>query len=292
MFHKSEKRKEGERGYVLILALMVLCFGTLIIIPTLNHVNTGLLSTRVSKEHLYKHYANDGAVEYSLWLLTYNVDGIVDSLNMTDPGYATTVTLNGIEVPISIEIALSGVGGEPGPLPPTESGIHLEAVLEVEPSWAPAGEYTDFQFTVHARNYGESRVGLKGLLLILAPNFEYIDGSYAGPEGEFTQTWVTDHWELLWDFTTPLPKVESESSYPIPFGIRGFLETGAHADFGTGYIYYSAWGEQVVLQAGNLLDNIAIGLYDITASGTMFRILASAGIYETGTGLNSYQIEY
>jgi len=273
------------------MVLMVLCLGTLLIIPMLNFVYTGLRAARVSKEPLVMQYTNDSAVEYSMWLLTYNVDDIVNSLNTTSPGYTTTVTLNGIEVPITIEIALSGEGGQPGPMPPSESGLHLEAILEVDPSWAPTGEYTDFQFTVHARNYGTANIHAKDLLQVLAPNFEYIEGSYDGPDADFTQTWVDDHWELLWDFSTPLPNVPSDGFITIPFAVRGFLPTGAHTDFGTGYIHYSAFGQEEVLETGSLLDAIAIGLYDITASGTKFRALANTGIYEFGTGLNSYQIE-
>jgi len=274
----------------MILVLLALLLGAVIIPSSFRYVNTALMTSRVSEGQLLKQYANDGAVEYSLWLLANNVDNIVSSLNTTNPGYFTTVTLNGIEVPISIEIALSGVGGEPGPMPPTESGIHLEALLEVEPSWAPSGEYTDFQFTIHARNYGQSAIKIKEVHQILPPNFDYIDETYAGPEAVFTQTWVADHWELAWDLDSPYPTVASESSYPIPFKVRGFLETGAHADFGTGYVYYSAFGEETILQAGNILDNIAIGLYDITVSGSSLRILTSAGIYDSGTGVNSYQI--
>ena len=289
--NKQSKRREGERGYVLLLVLAVLALGSLVIAPTLRYTDTGLRAASVSRNQLLRQYATDGAVEYSLWQIANNVDGIVDNLTLDNPSYTTSVTLNGIEVPITTEISHTGEGGEPGPLPPTQSGIYLEAVLEVDPAWAPVGQYTDFTFTVHARNYGTSVVKLKGVLQVLSPDFEYIPGSYAGPAAVFTETWVLDHWELEWDFESPLPKIESEGSYPIPFGIRGFLSTGSYSEFGTGYVFYSAFGEEEILQAGSLLDAIAVGLYDITAAGGSFSVLANAGIYDSGTGTNSYQID-
>ena len=65
-----------QRGQALILVLIALAVGSLLIIPTLNYLNTGLLRTRISERLLLQQYAADAAVEYSLWQLQYNVDGL------------------------------------------------------------------------------------------------------------------------------------------------------------------------------------------------------------------------
>ena len=291
MFQRREVCHTGERGYVMIIVLIALVVGSFSIPPTLKYVSTGMNAARVSEDQLLNEYAAEGGVEYGLWQLAYNVGGIVDSLTVENPVAAATVTVNGIDVPTTIEISLSGEGGEPGPLPPTESGLNAEAVLQVDTGWAPAGQWTDFGYVVHARNYGTSQITLKGLLQILPPDFEYIDGSYTGPDAVLTKTFVTDHWELDWDFTSPLPKVDSETSSPIPFSVRGFLPTGSFSDFGTGFLYYSAFGSEEVLQAGSLFDQIAIGLYDITTQAGNQTAKANAGIFESGAALNSYTLE-
>ena len=291
MRNTAREPRKSQQGFSLLMVLIVLATGSVAIPATLNYVSTSAKAAQISETQLHKQYAADAAVQYSLWMLTYNVDGVVDTLNVENPSYATTVTVNGIDVPTTISISLSGEGGEPGPLPPTESGLNVEAVLEVDPGWAPAGTYSDFDYIVHVRNYGTSGVKLKALLQVLPPDFEYIDGSYTGPPGTFTNTWVTDHWELNWDFDTPLPKVQPETSYPIPFAVRGFLPTGVYNDFGTGYIYYSGFSEQEVLVAGSLIGNYAIGLYDITATGGGQTVRANAGFYESGVEVNSYEVE-
>ena len=291
MRNTARESRKSQRGFSLLMVLIVLATGSLTIPATLNYMVTGAKAAKLSEAQLHKQYAADAGVQYMLWQLNYNVDGIVDSLDPLNPSYTTTITINGMEVSTTLEISVSGEGGEPGPMPTTESGIHVEALLEVDPGWAPVGEYTDFNYIIHARNYGTSNVSLKGVAQILPPNFEYIEGSYGGPDAVFTKTWVTDHWELDWDFESPLPKVNSEESYPVPFVLRGFLSTGAYSYLGTGFVYYSAFGEEQTLTIQGLLNNISVGLYDITTTVGGETIKANAGIYESGVGVNSYEIE-
>ena len=97
--------------------------------------------------------------------------------------------------------------------------------------------------------------------------------------------------ELSWEFNTPKPKINSGQSYSIPFGIRGFLETGAYTDFGQGFVAYSAFKEEELLSIGTLGLATAVGLYDVTASSGSYEIQANAGIYQDGAELNSYQVD-
>ena len=277
---------------VVVLVLIVMAFGAMTIPSFMSYTATGQKAASVTVVDVKRQYAADAAVELSLWRLNYNVDGVLDNLSLENPTYTYSTTINGIEVSYTVSVCESGEAGEPGAMPPTEAGLHLEAILEVDPGWAPTGEPVDFNYIVHARNYGEAALHLKGIHQNLPPNFEYIPGSYGGPPNPaFTEEWVTDHWELRWVFGSPKPNIASEDCYTIPFGVRGFLETGAYTDFGQGFVYYSAFGEETLLSIGTLGLATAVGLYDITASAGSYEIEANAGIYEDGAGLNSYQVE-
>ena len=84
----ANRKLEGmkrQRGAALILVLIALALGSLLITPTLRYVYTGLLETRISEELLLQQYAADAAVEYSLWQLNYNVDGLTDQLDPDNP---------------------------------------------------------------------------------------------------------------------------------------------------------------------------------------------------------------
>lgn len=291
------ERMKRERGSALILVLIALSFGALTIVPALNYTNTGRNAARISQEHLLRQYANDGAVEYSLWKLAYNVDGIVDTLGLANPSHSTSVTLNGITVPTNIDIALfNGVEsqGDPElpPFPPIESGVHIEGLLNVTPKWVPCGQEHELTYDIHIRNYGTSSVGLGDVSQILPPVPTYVAGSFVGPAADLTEAWVTDHWELLWDFTPPRPRIDSGGTLLITFRITVFVGEGTVNDFGTGVIHYQAKGtEQIQLNYGGTEDPIAIGLYDITTRAGTFGILANAAICESAVKLISYQIE-
>ena len=291
MRNRARESRKSQQGFSLLMVLIVLATGSLAIPATLNYVVTGAKTAKILEVQLHRQYAGDAGVQYMLWMLEHNVDDVVGSLDPSNPSISTTITVNGEEVTTTLEISISGEGGAPGPMPTTESGIHVEALLEVDPGWAPVGEFTDFDYIIHARNYGTSSVSIKGVLQILPPDFEYIEGSYGGPDAVFTKTWVTDHWELDWDFEEPLPSVVAEGSFPVPFTLRGFLSTGAYAYLGTGYIFYSAFGEEETLTTQGLLNNISVGLYDITTTVGGETTKANAGIYAYGVGVNSYEIE-
>lgn len=277
---------------VIVLTLVVMAFGAITIPPFLHYTASAEKAAHVSIDDIKRQQAADAAVELGLWRLNYNVDGVLSNLSLANPTYTYTTTVNGIEVNYSVSVCDAGEGGEPGPMPPTQTGLHMEAILEVSPGWAPAGEPVDFTYTVHARNYGESAIHLKGIYQILPPDFEYIPGSYDGPPNPvFAEEWIDDHWELTWSFNTPRPKVDSEESYPISFGVRGYLTTGAYHDFGEGYTYYSAFGEEEELSVGTLGLASAVGLYDISASAGGHEIQSNAGLYQDGISSNSYQVD-
>ena len=109
MTNRRPEVANSQRGQALILVLIALALGSLLITPTLGYVNTGLLESSISEEALLEQYAADAAVEYGLWQLKYNVDGLTDQLDPENPS-SDTITVNGIEVPITTEITQSPLG--------------------------------------------------------------------------------------------------------------------------------------------------------------------------------------
>jgi hypothetical protein len=291
MTQKPYEGRARERGMSLVLVLVFLAFGSLAIPPTLNYVITGLKAAHISEEQLLRQYAADSAVEYSRWQLTSNIDGIRDTLTLSNPSYSSSVTVNGIVVPYTITVAQSAVGGAPGPIGPISSGILGEAILQVTPTWAPSGVPVDFTFTVHFRNIGTSAIHLKGLRQLLPPHFLYIQNSYVGPNAVFTKQLVVDRWELNWNFKSPLPVVASGETYIMSLGARSTPPVGAYDDFGQGWVYYSSFGVEQTLSIGTLGQVTGIGLYDITASAGSYRIQGNVGIYDSGVEVNSYQVK-
>ena len=184
----------NQRGQALILVLIALALGSLLITPTLNYVSTGLLETRLSKQQLFEQYAADAAVEYGLWQLKYNVDGLTDELNPENPSN-TSITVNGIEVPITTEITQSSLGDTwPFPIPSSQTGIHLTTVLVIGPPFFSEDEQIAyFPHVVYMFNSGSSTVHMKTVFQQLDPRLTYVPGSYNGPDADLTDTYVDDH---------------------------------------------------------------------------------------------------
>ena len=85
MVNKKLPGIERQRGQALILVLIALALGAWLIGPTLNYVSTGLIESRISQNALLNQYAADAAVEYVLWQLKHNVDGVQDQLGPEKP---------------------------------------------------------------------------------------------------------------------------------------------------------------------------------------------------------------
>ncbi len=109
MSQESESRPGRDRGFVLVIVLLVLVVGALSIPPTLMYMGTGLKAAQVSEKRLLEEYAAEAAVEYSLWQIAYNIDGIVDGLSVENPVAITTLTINGIDV-TTVTCRLSSAG--------------------------------------------------------------------------------------------------------------------------------------------------------------------------------------
>jgi len=294
MTNKNLGNMNRQRGHVLILVLIVLAVGSLLITPMLRYVFTGLKEADISKELLLKQYAADAGVEYSLWQLKYNVDGLTDQLSPENPSCSTSITVNGIDVPVTTEISQSPQSGNGSfTIPPPESGIHLAVALEItSPSWSGSGQIAYLTHIVSIYNYGTSAVHLKALLQQLDPYLEYVSGSYEGPNAELTKTYVNDHWELHFDFREPLPRLGTQEAMFITFIASAEEDMGEHAYSGSGEVSYAGFEEEEVLSYSGESGTAAFGLYDLTITIGSYTVLVNVGITEEGEIIvRSWQIQ-
>jgi len=281
-----------QRGQALILVLIALAVGSLLIIPTLQYVNTGLLETRISEKRLLEQYAADAAVEYSLWQLKC---GLADQLDPDNPSSSTSITVNDVEVPVTTEISESPqVDTGSFPTPPSESGIHLAAALEIiPPTWSESGQEAYFTHMVYIYNYGTSEVHPKALFQQLDPGLTYVAGSYEGPSADLTETYVDDHWELYFDFRSPLPALEEQESMFITFIASASADMGEYTYSGSGWVTYAGFEEDEATNYSGESGPASFGLYDVTVTIGSYTVLVNVGITEEGEiVLRSWQIQY
>ena len=284
MVKRESEGMKSQRGQAFILVLIVLALGSLLITPTLKYVSTGLIETSVSERFLLKEYAADAAVEYSLWQLKYNVDDLTGQLGPENPSSNTTITVNGIEVPILTEISASPQSDNGSfTIPTTESGIHIATGLQIlPPVWSGSGQKCYVTHLVYICNYGTSAVHLKSLFQQLDPSLTYVEGSYDGPDADFSKTNAGDHWELSFDFTEPLPKLNSQEVMVVSFTAWAQKKMGEHAFSGSGWVSYAAFQEEEVECYDGQSGLASFGLYDITVNIGGYTILVNMGITEEG----------
>ena len=293
MANRKLESMKRQRGQALILVLIALALGSLLITPTLNYVYTGLRETHVSQEQLLEQYAADAAVEYSLWQLKY--DGLGDQLDPDNPSATTTITVNGIEVPVTTEITQSPLGGAwPFPVPLTTSGIHLATALVIQPPyWSEDGQTAYFTHAVYMYNYGTSEIHLKAVFQRLDPRFTYVEGSYEGFAADLTKTYMDDHWELYFDFTSPRPKLGEQEATFISFVASTSEEIGDNTYSGSGWVEYSGFeAEEAEQFSGEYQTGLFAYYYDITVTVGSYTYLVNVGITEEGEiVVHSWQLQ-
>jgi len=286
--------RNGERGQAFLLVLIALAVGSMLITPTLGYVSTGIVETRVSEEVLLKEYSADAAVEYSLWQLKYNIDGVADQLSTENPSSNTSITVNGIEVPIITAISFSPESDNGTfTLPASESGIHLAVAQDIIPTtWSGAGQKSFMAHVIYIYNCGTSAVHLKALFQSLDPELKYVQASYDGPSASLTKTLVDDHWELYWQFNAPLPKLNARDIMVITFATWAQKDMGDYTFTGDGWVSYSAFQEESIECFSGESGSASFGLYDVSVTIGSYTVLVNVGITETGEViLRSWQVQ-
>ena len=289
------KKANRQRGAALILVLISLAAGSLLVVPTLDYVYTGLQETRIADRLLLEQYSADAAIEYGLWQLENNVDNITDEFSLDNPEVSTNITVNGEEVLLDIEISTSPVSDNGSfTIPPTQSGIHLAVGLDIlPPVWTKSGNKAYIPHFVYVYNCGTSAVHLKSVFQRLDPRFNYVPGSYDGPEANETKQPVGDHWELTWEFDEPLPKLNADDWLVIAFTtwtIAG--DAGEETYDGSGWVEYAGFQEDEKEAYDGDSGPASIGLFDLTVNIGGYTVKVNAGVTESGEiVIRSWQVE-
>jgi len=285
---------KGQSGQAFILVLIALALGSMIVTPTLNYVVTGLTDVRIAEEHLLEQYTADAGVEFAMWQLKYDIDGMASGLNPENPSSNTTVSVNGVEIPIQTSITQSSVGEDwPLPIPASVQGVHLDAALVIEPPYfSPDEETAYFKHRVYMYNSGSSAVHLKAVFQQLDPQFAYLEGSYTGPEADLTMDYIGDQWELYFDFASPLPGLSENEATFISFTVTADGDISDNYS-SNGWVEYAAFeGEEGALFEGEYTLTTIGHYYDITVTSGSYTILANVGVTEEGEViLRSYQFQ-
>ncbi|MFC1921036.1 hypothetical protein ACFLYQ_04855 [Chloroflexota bacterium] len=271
-----------QKGSAFLLVLIALALGSIIITPTLGYVNTGLMEASITKDAFVDQYSADAVVEYSLWQLLY--DDELESLSLENPSNNTTITINGMDIPALTEISYSPQTEEgeftvPGFAP----GCHIAVTVELTPiTWSGAGQKNFISHIVYIYNYGTATVHLKDLFQRLDPNLKYVEGSYCGPEADFTKSFVDDHWELYYDFTQPEPALQPGDMTMITFTTWAKRDMGEYTFCTDGWVSYAAFQEDAVATFSGDSGLASFGLYDITVTCGDYTYLVNVGLTETG----------
>ncbi|MFC1992590.1 hypothetical protein ACFLV3_02105 [Chloroflexota bacterium] len=288
----------GQQGETLILVLIALAVGSLVIVPTLSYVNTGLTASRIHQDALLDQYTADAAIEYILWELKYDVDDINDQINPENPSYDDTININGTEVPINIEITQSSLGNDwPFPVPPSQQGVYLDAAIVIGgPYLSGDGQLIYFPHKVYMYNSGTSQTHVKAILQELDPSFDYVEDSFSGYDNNLTKTYVDDHWELYFDLASPLPSLDPGEATFVSFlaSTTGDIEEVSQNTYvGSGWVEYAAFEaeEGAIFEGEYLVSNFG-KYYDITSTIGQYTIIVNVGITEEGEiVIRSYTIQ-
>ncbi len=108
---------KGQKGQVLILVLILLAVGSLVIVPTIDYINTGLRSQQISEDAMAEQSVADSSLEDALWKL-------LNELDLNNP--ATNYSLFGANIDIQIPpIAASA----------WHKYAEIEIKVDIEPNW-------------------------------------------------------------------------------------------------------------------------------------------------------------
>ena len=163
-----------NRGYMLILVLIVLGAGTLLVTTSLRIASTSIKSKQINTSEVAEQYARDGAAEFAVWELLH----ATATQQLTEPNQekSTTLTLNGVEAVVSIKLrAEEGLSG--GALAQGNFGTLPQK--SVVPNNPTAGVLTTFTYTVTLIEMDPdfASVAINEIWDQLPPSFSYVAGT-------------------------------------------------------------------------------------------------------------------
>ena len=203
--------KTGETGQALPIVLAMLALGSLVIVPCLNYVSTGLKTGEMFEKSMKELYTAEAGVEDALWRIKNDTP--------TSFPYSYQLTnINGMSVDVVIDQLTSISGEEINP--PAGHVDWLEITKSVS---YDAGIYS---YTIYLTNQCTANIKLEKILADFPPDLEYEAGSTSGnitTEDPSATGSPTTGITLIWYLSPPRPTVE-----PGPDPGEGQYNTEAH----------------------------------------------------------------
>ena len=190
----SEIRK-GESGMILPVVLIMLTMGSLLTVPVLNYVATGIKTGEMVERKVEGLYAAEAGVEDALWKIRNDTPASFPySYQLTD--------VNGLSVNVVIDEVATIAGEEVG-----SSGGH-EDYLEITKEISyEAGTYF---YTLNLTNNGTGNMKIEMILIDFPPELEYVVGSTSGNitgENPSINGDPTSGITLVWEMQPPYPSI-------------------------------------------------------------------------------------
>ena len=202
---------QREEGVALLLVMVMLTAGSLIIVPSLNYITTGVQSGQMYEEKMEGLYAAEAGVEEGLWrMLTDKPSSFPDSRQLAD--------VNGMTVDVTIDVVTTVAGKAVG-----TGGVHdeyLDIVNSVTYD-AGAGEYA---YHMSVTNNGTGNVKIEMILIDLPPNVAYAPGSTGGDLYCGDPVVVGDSSTgiiVYWEFIPPYPSIPQGATREHFFRLSG-----------------------------------------------------------------------
>ncbi len=183
---------KGQRGFALILVLVLMALGAMAVTPALRLASTSLKSKAIHTEILEDQYARDGATEYAIWQLQYGT--ATSDLDINNDETTSIVVLNGITTNLKIkmrtELGTSGVaGGEGNSLRITQSvecdkdsdGFDDDCMA------LPIQTGMVARFTISLTQTGPDTVPLEYMYEEYPEKFVFRPGTLASPDSSFLE---------------------------------------------------------------------------------------------------------
>lgn len=246
-----------QKGQVIILTLLLMAAGSLMIVPLLRLMDTGLRSQRISERVVSQQYTTDSSMEDALWQMQ---NGVMDTLSAATPSYSYDISLGNNTSGVNISIPSI-------PSSEWQTFNQISVKTEVIPNWIKAqpGAEPVYRYVIRV---DMPQWRLTDLGLTLPKGLDYVDNStYAtgpkqatGPSGLNPDTSINDSflpprvqlnngsWVNMNPLTnptvTPLPDGSKSLSWTLTFGTISGRKTYIQTFQARGYL---GWGIYYVL---------------------------------------------
>ncbi|MBF8264273.1 MAG: hypothetical protein HW384_137 [Dehalococcoidia bacterium] len=267
-----------EEGMILLLALIAMVGGILIIGPLMTYISTNLYSLQKGTAAIKENYAADSGVEHAIWRIKY--DGLL--LDFETPFNYVYPSVNDLPIGVTITKLFYGASALCGDNLSPNPNNRAEVTRTVDPTTAPPGVPTVFNYSIIFKNIGTSSLHFEEIGYELPSGFTYVVGSAGG----FTTDAPTiNNTIFTWDFSPPLPKIDNGEQFTQTFQATGILDNGNYCGFCDG-----AW---VIFTPDDVGCVMANGgeRYNIRAEAGSIYIQSAIGISEGDVVVLSWDIK-